>query len=134
MERFMIQRDSDIGIAVVGIQSIARRLGFEPDQISRLATAASELATNICKYSPESGGDLVVSSEESEDGKLQLKVQVRDNGPGISDVEQALMDHYSSSGTLGLGLPGVKRIVDEFDIISKPGEGTVVCISVKQRR
>ena len=134
MERFMVQRDSDIGIAVVGIQSIARHLGFESDQISRLATAVSELATNIVKYSPECGGDLVVSLEESKQGKVQLKVQARDNGPGISDIEQALMDHYSSSSTLGLGLPGVKRIVDEFDIVSKSGEGTVVCISVEKKR
>jgi serine/threonine-protein kinase RsbT len=57
-------------------------------------------------------------------------VQVRDNGPGIPDLDKALTDHYSTSGTLGLGLPGVRRIVDSFSIVSEPGRGTVVTIGM----
>jgi serine/threonine-protein kinase RsbT len=64
-----------------------------------------------------------------EDGnRVGLEVVVHDRGPGITDVEQAMADHYSTSGTLGLGLPGVRRLMDEFELESSPDEGTRVTI------
>ena len=129
MERYLVRSETDIGIAVVGVQARARTLGFTESQISRLGTAVSELAHNIVKYAKPEGGDILLY-EESCDDKAGLRIQARDNGPGITNLDQALSDHYSSSGTLGLGLPGVKRIVDEFSIVSVPGSGTVVSISI----
>jgi serine/threonine-protein kinase RsbT len=129
MERFIINKGSDIGIAVVGVQARARALGFTESQIHRLGTAVSELAHNIVKYAAPNGGDIMLQ-QDNQDNRKRLLVQARDNGPGIADLEQALSDHFSSAGTLGLGLPGVKRIVDEFSIVSEAGSGTVVSISI----
>lgn len=131
MERFTIALESDIGIAVVGVQAQARRLGFTQDQIDRLGTAVSELARNIVKYAGCRGGD-IVCQEEPRGQTLRLVVQARDNGPGIDDISRALSDHYSSSGSLGLGLPGVKRIMDECEVVSIVGSGTVVTIALQR--
>jgi serine/threonine-protein kinase RsbT len=130
LERVAINRDEDVTTAVVVVQAHARELGFGNDAIQRLGTAVSELARNIRKYCQASGGDVLIDLEEREEGQVRFMVQVRDNGPGIRDLETALRDHYSSSGTLGLGLPGVRRMVDAFSIISEPGKGTVVTIGM----
>jgi len=132
LERVAISREEDITTAVVVVQAHARALGLTVDAVQRLGTAVSELARNICKYCSQSGGDMVIQQQTNADGRAQLVVQVRDNGPGIADLEQALQDHYSSSGTLGLGLPGVRRIVDRFAIVSEPGRGTVVTITMER--
>lgn len=131
LERVWIQGDEDVTKAVVVAQSHARELGFSGDAVQRIGTAVSELARNVCKYASQSGGDLLVRREPLADGRQRLLLQVRDNGPGIADIDQALRDHYSSSGTLGLGLPGVRRIVDRFEIVSEPGRGTVVTIALE---
>jgi len=131
LERVAIGREEDITTAVVVAQAHARALGMSSDAVQRLGTAVSELARNICKYCRHTGGDMVIQQHTHEGGSPQLVVQVRDNGPGIADLEQALQDHYSSSGTLGLGLPGVRRIVDHFAIVSEPGRGTVVTIAME---
>jgi serine/threonine-protein kinase RsbT len=60
--------------------------------------------------------------------RMGMEVIVRDRGPGIEDIQKAMADHYSSGGTLGLGLPGVKRMMDEFELTSEPGKGTTVTI------
>lgn len=129
MERHIIRRESDIGIAVVACQKRARDLGFSQTRIDRLGTAVSELARNIVKYSSQSGGDIILNEERHGDS-LRLVVQARDNGPGIPNLEVALRDHFSTAGTLGLGLPGVRRMMDDFAIISIPGSGTVVTIAL----
>lgn len=131
MERFVILRESDIGIAVVGVRARARLLGFSAPQLDQLATAVSELARNIVKYSRASGGDILLR-DEIHNNRLRLVLQARDNGPGIDDVEQALCDHYSSSGTLGLGLPGVRRLMDSLSIQTVPGAGTVVTATLER--
>ena len=130
MERFTIGCESDIAIAVVGVQAYARDQGFPQQAIARITTAVSELGRNIVKYCPGTVGDVLVEAATDVGGALT--VQVRDNGAGMEDLELALQDHYSSSGTLGLGLPGVRRIVDHFSIVSVPGEGTVVTIAVER--
>jgi serine/threonine-protein kinase RsbT len=100
-------------------------LGFDPARSQMVATAVSELAGNIIKYAVR--GEVIVRSVNRRD-KKGVEVVVSDNGPGIPDVQQALRDHFSTSGTLGLGLPGVKRMMDEFSIESAPGQGTRVTV------
>lgn len=128
LERVTIRREQDVTTAVVVVQAHARALGFSADATQRLGTAVSELTRNICKYCSDCGGDVLIQEEPGDRGPTRLVVHVRDNGPGIVDLDQALRDHYSSSGSLGLGLPGVRRIVDAFSIVSEPGCGTVVTI------
>jgi serine/threonine-protein kinase RsbT len=97
---------------------------------TKLVTAASELARNTIKY----GGGGEVHLDSLEDGfKRGVGLIFVDNGPGIADLEQALRDGFTSGGGLGLGLGGSKRLADEFEIDSRPGEGTAVSI-VKWKR
>jgi serine/threonine-protein kinase RsbT len=97
---------------------------------TKLVTAASELARNTIKY----GGGGEVHLDLLEDGfKRGVGLIFVDNGPGITDLEMALRDGYTTGGGLGLGLGGSKRLVDEFDIDSRPGEGTAVSV-VKWKR
>ena len=102
-------------------------LGFSGYDVTRVITAASELAHNILKYA---GVGKISFSKFINGAKLGVEVVARDEGPGIADVDQALVDNYSSSGTLGLGLPGVKRMVDEFEVCSQIGAGTTVTFKV----
>ena len=88
-----------------------------------IATAVSEIARNIVKFATR--GEFVFSVLD-EDGRKGLKVVARDSGPGIPDVEQAMKDGYSTYRGLGLGLPGARRLMDEFDVMSEVGTGTTV--------
>ncbi len=101
-------------------------MGFDDAMTAQISTAVSELGRNILKYA---GTGEVMFERITEDHHSGLRATVRDNGPGIADLDQAMSDHYSTSGTLGLGLPGVKRIMDEFDIASAPGKGTRVVVT-----
>jgi serine/threonine-protein kinase RsbT len=97
---------------------------------TKLVTAASELARNTIKY----GGGGEVHLDALEDGfKRGVGLIFVDNGPGIADLDMALRDGYTTGGGLGLGLGGSRRLVDEFDIDSRPGEGTAVSV-VKWKR
>jgi len=97
---------------------------------TKLVTAASELARNTIKY----GGGGEVHLDSLEDGfRRGVGLIFVDNGPGIPDLDQALRDGFTTGGGLGLGLGGSKRLVDEFDIDSRPGEGTAVSV-VKWKR
>jgi serine/threonine-protein kinase RsbT len=97
---------------------------------TKLVTAASELARNTIKY----GGGGEVQLDALEDGfKRGVGLIFVDNGPGIADLDMALRDGYTTGGGLGLGLGGSKRLVDEFEIDTRPGEGTAVSI-VKWKR
>lgn len=118
-----VRGEPDVTRAIMEATKLADALGFRGDQKSRIATAVSELARNIVKYADE--GEIVMRPRES--GRLVgLEVIAADTGPGIEDVERALEDHFSSGGTLGLGLPGVRRLMDDFELTSQPGEGTRV--------
>lgn len=132
MERYIVRKESDIGIAILAAKAQAKRIGLSSDQQNRLGTAVSELATNIVKYTDGKGGDIVIRQSIANGEDCEIVVQARDNGPGISNIAQALEENYSSSGTLGLGLPGVRRIVDYFKIVSEEGVGTVVTISIRR--
>lgn len=116
-----ITADVDVAVAVVRAGDEARRAGLHEADCSRVRTAASELATNILKYA----GRGTLTLRRLEVGTRHgLEIVAEDRGPGIADIAAAMRDHYSSSGTLGLGLPGVRRMMDEFELRSRPGEGT----------
>jgi anti-sigma regulatory factor (Ser/Thr protein kinase) len=110
---------------LVDVRTTARNLGLTDYDTRVLATCVSELGRNILKYA---GSGEILIEEIGEDGKIGIQVTAHDRGPGIADLQAAMTDHYSSGGTLGLGLPGVKRMVDDFAIESNPGRGTKVVI------
>lgn len=113
----------DVSRAVMQTKRCAERWGFSADLATMIATAASELARNIVKYAGE--GEIVIRlvNHGTREG---LEIEARDRGPGIDDIDLAMQDHVSDGGTLGLGLPGVRRMMDAFQIESTPGEGTRV--------
>jgi len=120
--------------AVLHVQTDPRLCAsFGPAEMTMLATVASELGRNILKYGGAIGYLLVSWIEEVP--KPMVEIKAVDYGPGFIDVETALKDHYSTGGTLGLGLPGAARIMDTLEIDSKPGAGAVVTARkwVKQR-
>jgi serine/threonine-protein kinase RsbT len=114
-------------------RSAAKSLGFGLVDQSRIATAVSELARNIVRYATGSRGEVIISELRSVDTRTGLEIVVRDEGPGIADVSQALRDGYTSGQGLGMGLPGAKRLMDELTIDSAPGHGTSVTIRKWQR-
>ena len=93
---------------------------------TKLVTAASELARNTLVYG--GGGVARVDTVTSPSGRAGVKLTFADEGPGIPDIDLALTDGWTSGSGLGLGLSGAKRLVDEFELISKPGEGTSVTV------
>jgi serine/threonine-protein kinase RsbT len=129
--RLQIDSDFDIIVARQKGRQMANELGFGPTDSTLIATAISELARNMVAYAHR--GEIVLQSIEHDDPSGIL-VTAFDKGPGIPDVVQALLGDYSTSGSLGLGLPGVKRLMDEFEISSEMGEGTIVTARKWKRR
>ena len=118
-----IESDMDIVEARMAARTLAAYVGFNGADLVMIATAVSEVARNIIKYAGL--GELILSV--SQDGTRRgLEVVARDQGPGIADIEQAMEDGYSTSRGLGLGLPGSRRLMDEFRIDSRLGQGTTV--------
>jgi len=122
-----IQSDQDIVIARHKARSLAAALNFSAGEATLIATAISELARNIVTYAKKGVIRLKVLNGGS--ARRGIRVVARDEGPGIADVEQALRDGFSTSGSLGLGLPGVRRLVDEFQIESRRNQGTTVTVT-----
>jgi serine/threonine-protein kinase RsbT len=118
-----IASDADILTARRSGRSLAAALGFGPRDLALITTVISELSRNILDFAKE--GEITVL-EMAGKGKLGITVVGRDHGPGILDVSQALRDGFSTSGSLGMGLPGVRQVMDEFEIQSSPGRGTAV--------
>jgi serine/threonine-protein kinase RsbT len=118
-----ISSDQDIVLARQKGRSMALELGFSSGDATLIATAISELARNIVTYAHD--GEIALKGIQASN-HVGIVVTASDNGPGIPDIRQALRDGFSTSGSLGLGLPGVRRLMDEFEIVSKPGQGTVV--------
>lgn len=120
-----IRVDADIVIARQQGRALADKLGFTGSDLTRIATAISELGRNIIKYA---GSGEVVLRVAQNGSRWGIRVLARDEGPGIPDISLALQDSYSTSGSLGLGLPGTKRLMDEFHIESVVGRGTTVTV------
>ncbi len=118
-----IKSDSDIVDARRRGRQLAAELGFQPTDLTLIATVISELARNIVRHANR--GEIIVGPAV-DSGVTGIMITARDEGPGIFNTEQAVQPGYSTSGGLGLGLTGVRRLVDEFDIVSRVGEGTLV--------
>ncbi|PRY12753.1 serine/threonine-protein kinase RsbT [Pontibacter ummariensis] len=108
------------------VKELATKIGMSLVNQTKLITAASELVRNMLKYA--NGGKILLEII-SNNGRTGVRLTFMDEGPGIADVQQAMRDGFSTGKSLGLGLPGAKRLVNEFDIKSKPGEGTTVTIT-----
>jgi serine/threonine-protein kinase RsbT len=127
--RIAVSGDPDIVSARVAARELATRLAFGPTDLTVIATAVSEVCRNIVRFA----GSGQVWLELLEAPRRGIQIVARDGGPGIPDVEQALGDGFSTYGGLGLGLPGVRRLMDEFAIASEPGHGTTVTMTKWER-
>ena len=125
-ERIAIESDNDVVTARQRARELAARLELTSTDQTLLATALSEVARNITTYAKR--GEVLLSIVRDNGGREGIRVVARDRGPGIADVEQAMQDGYTSGGGLGLGLPGARRLVDEFEIETGPTEGTTVTL------
>jgi len=121
--RVAIRTDADVVTARQEARTMGADLGFSSTDLTLLATAISEVARNITTYAGEGEVTLRVVSE---DGRRGIEVLANDDGPGIADVELAMQDGYTTGNGLGLGLPGTRRLVDDFDLRTAPGAGTSV--------
>ena len=121
--RVAISSSRDIMTARDAGRILATDIGFVPIDLTMIVTAISELARNIVQYA--GSGEIVVRELRSKDGR-GLGIVAKDYGPGIKSLDLALQEGFSTSGGLGLGLPGVKRLMDSFEIQSQLGRGTVV--------
>lgn len=119
--RIIVTDESDIAEAARRARQMAERMGFDRVQTCYVATAASELAANLFVHA---GGGIFEAHPVAAGSALEISTT--DQGPGIPDIGLALQEGYSTAGGLGCGLPGVKRLMDDLEIASCPGGGTVV--------
>ena len=125
--RVRVVRDADVVTARQKGREVAARTGFSPTEATLVATVISELARNIVQFAER--GEIMVCPIQQGD-RTGIMIVARDVGPGIRDVRSALQDGYSTyRGGLGLGLPGSRRLMDEFEIVSEPGKGTTVTMT-----
>ena len=120
-----IQSERDILAARHAVRDAASELGFGQTDVTRIVTAASEMARNAYKYA---GGGIMRWSSVEDNGRTGIELLFTDQGPGIPDLELALQGGYSTGRGLGMGLPGTKRLVDDFEIQSTVGQGTRVAL------
>jgi RNA polymerase sigma factor (sigma-70 family) len=125
--RIPINRDADIVSARQAARELAGKAGLSGTDLTLLATAVSEVVRNIVRFTE--GGEIVVEVVER-DGRRGVHVVARDTGPGIADIEQAMTDGYSTYAGLGLGLPGARRLMDEFAVVSEADRGTTVTMTM----
>jgi len=120
---FQISSDLDIVVARMAARALAESIGFSGAEQVAIAAAVSEVARNIVEYATI--GEIVLSRVQF-GGRSGLEVIARDQGPGIVDLSLAMQEGYSSARGLGLGLPGSRRLMDDFKIESKVGRGTTI--------
>ena len=121
---------ADLLVARLAARKMAECAGLGVMDQTRFATAVSELGRNALVYA---AGGMCALQDLSDGSQIRLLAEVSDKGPGIADVDRAMTDGYSSSGSLGAGLPGTRRLVDEFDIRTD-ADGTVVRVQIVRRR
>ena len=121
--RIAITSDADIVIARQQGRLLAERLGFSATNQTLIATAISEVARNIIKFAKR--GEVILS-HVTRNPSQGIAVTARDQGPGIADISLALQDGYTTGQGLGMGLPGCRRLMDELEIKSEVGKGTIV--------
>jgi serine/threonine-protein kinase RsbT len=125
-----LANSGDLLRARLAARAMAKQIGLGVMDQTRFATAVSELSRNALVYAK---GGCCNLRDFSDHVQIRLQAEVRDSGPGIVDLQLALSDGFSTSGSLGAGLPGTQRLVDHFDIQSSTA-GTVVCIQIVRRR
>ncbi|MCC7416156.1 MAG: anti-sigma regulatory factor [Acidobacteria bacterium] len=118
-----IRSGADVIAARKQGRAIASAAGFSPSDLTIIATAISEIARNIVEFAGEGAISIALLNDA---GRRGVEIVAADSGPGIPDVGTAMLDGYSTGGGLGIGLPGARRLMDEFDIQSAAGEGTTV--------
>lgn len=128
--RLEIASDRDVVSARQVGRELAAEFGFSPGDQTVIAAAISEIARNILMYARRGELSFRLLNDGDRSG---IVVTARDDGPGIPDVSRALTDGYSTSGGLGLGLPGARRLMDEFEIVSALGRGTTITMSKLKR-
>jgi serine/threonine-protein kinase RsbT len=121
-----IESDADVVTARQRARAMAGEMELTSTDQTLLATAISEVARNITTYAKR--GEVELSVVHDDNGRDGIKVIARDQGPGIENLDLALQDGYTSGGGLGLGLPGARRLVDDFHIETAPGQGTTVTL------
>jgi serine/threonine-protein kinase RsbT len=124
--RVPVHEECDVAVARARARALARAEGFPSNRSEALATAISEIARNIVVHA---GAGEIVLATVTHRGRRGIRVVARDDHPGIADVERAMRDGYSTKNGLGLGLPGARRLVDEFTLESSPGRGTTVTMT-----
>lgn len=128
-ERVAIDSEASIVAARQRARDVARTLGFGMLDQSRIATAVSELTRNVVRYATNGRGEMLIRPlPGSERGSTGLEIVVRDEGPGIPDIAQAMREGFTSGHGLGMGLSGTKRLMDDLEIVSAQGQGTTVTI------
>lgn len=125
MCRSPVRDESDVAAARREVRSLGHRHGFPSSAIEALATAVSEIARNVFVHART--GEIVLALERAA-GRVAVVVIARDDGPGISDLDSAMLDGFSTAFGLGLGLPSARRLVDEFAIESRVDHGTTVTL------
>lgn len=125
----VIRTEGDIVATRHTVREVATQIGFGITDVTRIVTAASELARNVYKYG---GGGIVRWRRVASQERSGIELQFIDQGPGIADISKALEMGYSTGHGLGLGLPAAKRLMDELEIQSDPGKGT--CVTLKKWR
>ena len=120
-----IESDSDLLAARQEARAIAFELGFSLTAVVGIVTALSEMTRNMLTYAGR--GELLIEPVRDGD-RSGILISARDEGPGIPDLQKAMMDGYSTSGGLGMGLPGIKRLMDSFEIRTEPEKGTTVIV------
>ncbi|WP_161888439.1 ATP-binding protein [Pontibacter russatus] len=124
-ETIRIVREQDVVLLLSRVREYSAQVSLQPLNQTRLITAASEMARNMLRYA--NGGRATIEAL-SKNARTGVKITFLDEGPGIPDIQQAMTSGFSTGNGLGLGLPGARRLVNEFDIQSKPGKGTCVTI------
>lgn len=124
----VVAGEDDIVAARGAAREVAKVLKFGAVDQSRIATAVSELTRNIVRYATNSRGRVHITALPISTRGTGIEIVVEDDGPGIADIEQALQEGYTSGSGLGMGLPGTKRLMDEMEIDTGPGQGTRVTI------
>jgi serine/threonine-protein kinase RsbT len=122
---FELRSDIDVVLARRGVSTWARELGLTILDLTRVVTAASELARNTVVHG---GGGVMCLQVVRQADRQGLRVTFQDHGPGIPAIDLAMKDGYTTGGGMGIGLPGAKRLVDDFHLSSTPSEGTCVTI------
>ena len=124
--RVAIRHESDIVAARREGRHLGSKLGFSSGELTVIATAISEIARNIVKFAVR--GEITLSTV-TEGSRCGITIVARDVGPGIPDVHAAMRDGFSTYEGLGLGLPGARRLMDEFDVVTEVGKGTTVTMT-----